>query len=471
MKHAKIRISKANWDILKPHLLSNFPKGESATFFECGWKSGENALVISITSLNLPKDGDLTCGVSSISLHEGYSLRQALQVEKSGFAPGLIHSHPEGYHVTPSRIDDKMDAYYAEYFSTFAPERPFVSLIYSEDESKQPHFSGRVFWKGQWLDCLDFQITGESYQKLSAVLGNEGPIPEEVCNRLKRLTGVMGLDAARRLWGAKVGIVGAGGTGSALFHSLVRACVGSILIIDDDTLSVSNAERIHGIHYQDLIEPGIPKVDILKRFAHDINPAIEVIALKMSANTDDAMKHLIECDVIFGCTDTQVGKVLISNIATQFLIPTVHLNVAMETDGKKLRGQVIQINQYAPGRSCVYCRDIVNVRLLAQELMSESERKARRAQANSVSPAKRDMYWIDEPVIHTVGSLTTIAAEYASTIGIGILTNCYGVQEEYFELDTIAPSRPPVTFTVKKRSDCICGRNLEGYSAQGDRWL
>ena len=61
-----------------------------------------------------------------------------------------------------------------------------------------------------------------------------------------RLAAAFGDEAARRLQGATVGVVGAGGTGSAAIEVLARAGVGRLIIVDPDDLEPSNLERVHG---------------------------------------------------------------------------------------------------------------------------------------------------------------------------------------------------------------------------------
>lgn len=471
MRAAKVRITEKNWKHLQDLLFAEYPHQEVATFLDCGWQEGNDLLVVTIAALQEPKSGDIESGVDSIQLNEKYSVRQALHSEKGKFATGLVHSHPEGYAVWPSKIDDKMDAYYSSYFGSFTPERPFLSMILSKNKDGQVQFSGRVFWKGVWIQCLDIQIVGERSQKISSsILKKEVP-PDEVFERLSRLTGAMGVESALSLWGAKVAIIGVGGTGSALFHSLVRACVGHIVIIDGDVVSISNSERVHGFHCDDVSGEPVFKVDIMKRLARGINPKTKVTTLKMNANSPEALRYLVECELIFGCTDSQVGKVLVSNLALRNLVPAVHVNVAMETKLGRLHAEIAQVIRYGPELPCVYCRNLVNVRLLAQELMTEKERAQRKHAADNVADEKKEMYWVDEPVLHTVGSLTTIAAEYAAKVGIGLISGVYQIVESYFEIDILKPGSGGVSVPMKRRSDCICGRYLDGHSDQGDGWL
>jgi tRNA A37 threonylcarbamoyladenosine dehydratase len=43
-----------------------------------------------------------------------------------------------------------------------------------------------------------------------------------------------------------VGIVGAGGTGSALAEQLIRLGIGNLIVIDDDVFKSSNINRVYG---------------------------------------------------------------------------------------------------------------------------------------------------------------------------------------------------------------------------------
>lgn len=78
---------------------------------------------------------------------------------------------------------------------------------------------------------------------------------------------------------------------------------------------------------------------------------------------------------------------------------------------------------------------------------------------------------MDEPVLHTVGGTTTIGAEYSAKMGIGILSGAFDIDEDFYEIDVLKPSKPGVSFTLKKRSDCICSRDSEGCADQGGDWL
>ncbi len=471
MRAAKVRITQSNWQELQDLLFSEYPKREVATFLDCGWKEGHELLVLTIKSIKTPGPGDIESGVDSIQLNEQYSYKQALASERSKFATGLVHSHPLGYAVWPSKVDDKMDSYYAEFFGTFCPDRPFLSMIVSKDRNGKVSFSGRIFWRSAWIQCVDLQVVGESGFKLSSSIVEAEKVPEEVFARLNRLTGAMGRQAAQALWNSKVVIVGAGGTGSALFHSLVRSCIGEIVTIDADEVSISNSERVHGFEASDISETPVYKVDIMKRLGTRINPYAKITPLRMNAISEDAQKHLAEADIIFGCTDSQVGKVLISNAAIKYLLPAIHVNVAMESSTFGLIAEIVQVVRYEPGLPCVFCRDLIDRQLLAQELMSQEERIQRQTNAAIAENEKKQMYWTDEPVLNTVGGTTTIAAECAAKMGVGILTGVFRIKPSFIEFDLLKPENASVVVPLRRKKGCICSHTIDGGCDQVEGWI
>src|SRR5262245_8021877 len=78
----------------------------------------------------------------------------------------------------------------------------------------------------------------------------------------------------RKLLAAKVRLVGAGGLGSPAALYLAAAGVGTIGIVDFDTVDATNLQRqiLHHVH-----DVGRPKVDSAADTIHDINPDVNVV--------------------------------------------------------------------------------------------------------------------------------------------------------------------------------------------------
>ncbi len=69
-----------------------------------------------------------------------------------------------------------------------------------------------------------------------------------------------------------VAIIGAGSLGSAIALALVRAGITNLLLVDHDTLALDNVSR----HVGSVADVGLPKVDVVKRVLHGVNPAVQV---------------------------------------------------------------------------------------------------------------------------------------------------------------------------------------------------
>lgn len=107
---------------------------------------------------------------------------------------------------------------------------------------------------------------------------------------------------------SKVLVVGAGGLGAPLLHYLAAAGVGTIGIVDDDTVSLSNLQR-QVIHRT--ADVGRAKTESAKRAIAEINPDVAVVLHKNRIDADNVMATIAGYDVIADGTD---------NFATRFLI-------------------------------------------------------------------------------------------------------------------------------------------------------
>lgn len=111
-----------------------------------------------------------------------------------------------------------------------------------------------------------------------------------------------------KLLAAKVLVVGAGGLGSPLLMYLAAAGVGTIGVVDDDVVSLSNLQRqiAHGTP-----DIGRAKVDSAKDRAGALNPDVTFVPYQMRLNPDNVMGLLADYDIIADGSD---------NFDTRFLL-------------------------------------------------------------------------------------------------------------------------------------------------------
>ncbi len=131
----------------------------------------------------------------------------------------------------------------------------------------------------------------------------------------------------QKLKQARVLVIGAGGLGAPLLMYLAAAGVGTIGIVDDDKVDLSNLQR-QIIHTTDRI--GTAKTASAKAMLADINPHINVIAHQARIDISNAMEIVSSYDIIAdGCDNFETrfvvsdacffaGKILVSAAVGQF---------------------------------------------------------------------------------------------------------------------------------------------------------
>ena len=111
-----------------------------------------------------------------------------------------------------------------------------------------------------------------------------------------------------KLRAARVLVVGAGGLGAPLLQYLAAAGVGTIGVIDHDTVSLSNLQR-QVIHRTS--DVGVAKVTSAQRALAEINPEVHVEAHQVRLSPDNALALVADYDVIADGSD---------NFATRYLL-------------------------------------------------------------------------------------------------------------------------------------------------------
>ena len=165
------------------------------------------------------------------------------------------------------------------------------------------------------------------------------PFSPEETRRYSRhlvLKGVGGV-GQQRLRDARVLVVGAGGLGSPAIAYLAAAGVGTLGIVDHDTVSVSNLQR-QVIHTTAAVGRG--KAESAALFARALNPHIAVRAHAERLEEANVTALLAAYDLVLDGTDNLATRRLVATAAAQAEIPLVSGAVSM-FDG--------QVTVFAPG--------------------------------------------------------------------------------------------------------------------------
>ena len=153
----------------------------------------------------------------------------------------------------------------------------------------------------------------------------------------------VGSSGQRKLLNASVLIVGAGGLGSPIAVYLSLAGVGTIGIVDFDTVDVTNLQR-QILHQND--DVGRSKVQSAVETLNAYNPDINVITHEVPITSANAMDIIPNYDVIINGADNFPARYLVNDAAYLAGKPLVDGSILL-FDG--------QATTYLPGKGCYRC--------------------------------------------------------------------------------------------------------------------
>lgn len=115
-----------------------------------------------------------------------------------------------------------------------------------------------------------------------------------------------------------VAIVGCGGLGSPVALYLAAAGVGKIVLIDADTVSLSNLQRQIAHHTSDL---GKAKTASVEGKMRDINPNVVIESHNCFLTSENAPSLIGPADFIVDCTDSRQSRRLVNDICVDMAKP------------------------------------------------------------------------------------------------------------------------------------------------------
>lgn len=161
--------------------------------------------------------------------------------------------------------------------------------------------------------------------------------------RTELLLGKEGMEILKK---SKVAIFGIGGVGSFTAEALVRCGLGNIVIIDYDIIDITNINRqIHATSKT----VGLPKVEVMKNRLLDINPELDVIAIKDIYNNDTKERLLSkDYDYVIDAIDMISAKISLIENCKRSNIPIVSSMGA----GNKLDPTMLQVGDIYSTHTC-----------------------------------------------------------------------------------------------------------------------
>ena len=135
--------------------------------------------------------------------------------------------------------------------------------------------------------------------------------PEEIARYKRHLVlKDVGGQGQQRLKAARVLIIGAGGLGSPLITYLAAAGIGTLGIVDDDIVSLSNLQRQIA---HDTPHVGVPKVESARDMVARLNPHVKVEAHPCRLDAANALDIVSRYDIVADGSDNFATRYLVSD--------------------------------------------------------------------------------------------------------------------------------------------------------------
>ena len=134
----------------------------------------------------------------------------------------------------------------------------------------------------------------------------------------------IGAEGQQKLLDAKVLLLGAGGLGSPTALYLAAAGVGTLGIVDDDVVDLSNLQR-QVIHTTDRI--GIAKVDSAEESIHALNPDVNVVKYQTRIDASNIVEIIKDYDIVVDGVDNFPTRYLLNDATVRLKIPVVSASI------------------------------------------------------------------------------------------------------------------------------------------------
>jgi len=365
----------------------------------------------------------------------------------------ICHSHPRATsHIEFSSSDDYGEKHLRSVFHSILPSHPFVNLLFGntgfiahcfQDHNSSPDPLISIIRDGFKMMTQD----NKANHFLQSDLG------EQLFNRQIL---VFGKEGQKIISKSKVGIVGLGGTGSAIAEQLTRIGFRDIILVDFDSFEDSNLTRMFGAKNRhrlvsrvfNFFGKRLYKTFIVRENLKSIAKDIQVTVINKHVAAKSIKRVLLDCDTIYSCTDDHWGRAILNQLAYQYLIPVI--NVGMSIDHHDDDGIIgtVQLHILGGSNPCLECYHYLNHTTIAAESL----------------PAKQREKLIREDYVKDLGTktpsvinYTTLAASIGVEVGYKLITglassasgNLHGLRYDVI-------SNRMNRFSTEKKSPCIC---------------
>jgi molybdopterin/thiamine biosynthesis adenylyltransferase/proteasome lid subunit RPN8/RPN11 len=359
---------------------------ERAAYVLCGevvvesdpWDSQQRRKYLSYEILAVPEDEIVSSSDRHITWKTNSFVRALKLAQTRGMTVALVHSHPGGI-AAFSEQDDRNEPDLAQLAQNRnGPQTKLPSVILTDSGE----LVGRLWTSQQESIPLQLICVVGKAIKLHYTGRGQG-IPLSIFHRQSL---AFGEALTQDLSTLRVGVVGCGGTGSAVAMLLPKMGVRLIALFDRDVVEESNLNRLHGATREDA-EAKRSKVVAVARSLSELGLGVQVKSYQSWIADRDCREALKSCDIIFGCTDDHAGRLLLNRFAYYYLAPVFDVGLAIEvspTEPPEIKALDGRVTVLAPSHTCLLCREVINPVVARDEALKRNapaEYERRKAEA------------------------------------------------------------------------------------------
>lgn len=391
-----LTLREDHFEVLRHHLLREDGL-EHAAYLLCNaasvrrdpWDRESHRKYLSANVVPVPDDQIIHQTPTLVSWRTASYVKALREAASNRQVVGIVHNHPAGMTEFSLQDDENEPDLVQLAVNRNGPDTHLLSVILTADG----RLSGRA-----WLHP---RPKAYAPLRMVRVIGREWRL-----HYPKRAGGVS-LPAFQRqalafgsalnadLRTLRIGIIGCGGTGSAVAMLLARLGVGQLVLIDNDIVDRTNLNRLHGSRQADA-DSVSPKVNVVARALTELGLGVRVAPIEAWVGDPECRDALRSCDIVFGCTDDHEGRLFLNRLAYYYLIPVIDMGLSIEVDHaepptvKALDGRVTVL---VPPDTCLICRSIINPEIARAEAMKRTspeeyeQRKAEGYLAGEGNPA------------------------------------------------------------------------------------
>lgn len=324
------------------------------------WDGGQEFRFLSKEVISIPEDNIIWQTKTGVEITNDIFRKAIKRAKEENLAICLVHSHPAGFNYFSTIDDDN--------------ERESFSTIYKRNGGTDPNLSLIITQNGELTARVCTSLLKYHSIEMIRVIGKRFRFiyPRKDSNskeEFQRQQLAFGKALTEDMTKLRIAVVGCGATGSATAHLLARLGVGQLLLIDNDSVERTNLNRLYGATsaHADLAKS---KVDVLSDFIGNIGIGCRVRSIKNWVGAEEVRDAIKSCDLIFGCTDDNSGRIFLNRLAQFYLIPVIDMGLIIEPHQEgfskhpDIQGRVTVL---FPNSTCLICRNTIDIQLAREE--------------------------------------------------------------------------------------------------------